>query len=170
VLEASVPTAQTLTSLTWDLDGVTTHTLNLLNGVAGSGPTAGQTFHSLGGAELSGVLKPVSFGTLEDGWHTLTVTATEGEVVSYRRVHFEFLGAGTAAVSWAQDIQQLGIDRCSKCHATGTEPELVTYAQWRANAAAIASAVRESRMPADGPLDSAGVAAIIRWVNGGAQP
>jgi hypothetical protein len=170
VLEASVPTTQTLTSLTWDLDGVTTHTLNLLNGVAGSGPTAGQTFHSLGGAELSGVLKPVSFGTLEDGWHTLTVTATEGEVVSYRRVHFEFLGAGTAAVSWAQDIQQLGIDRCSKCHATGTEPELVTYAQWRANAAAIASAVRESRMPADGPLDSAGVAAIIRWVNGGAQP
>lgn len=170
VLEASVPSAQTLTSLTWDLDGATPHPLNLLNGVAGSGPTAGQTFHSLGGAELSGVLKPVSFGTLEDGWHTLTLTATAGEVTSYRRVHFEFLGSSTAAVSWETDIRQLGVDRCSKCHATGTMPELVTYEQWRTNAAAIASAVREARMPADGPLDSAGVAAIIRWVNGGAQP
>ena len=93
-----------------------------------------------------------------------------GEATAYRKVHFEFLGAGTAQVSWDQDIRQLGLERCSKCHATGTEPELVTYTQWKSNAAAIAAAVRESRMPADGPLDTAGVAAIVRWVNGGAQP
>lgn len=170
VVQASLPTAQPVDTLTWDLDGVTVHPLELMRGVAGSGPTAGQTFHSLGGAEASGVLKPISFGTLDDGWHTLTVAATTGEATSYRRVHFEFLGAGTAAVSWEQDIKQLGLDRCSKCHATGTEPELITFAQWKTNAAAIAASVRDSRMPADGPLDSAGVAAIIRWVNGGAQP
>jgi hypothetical protein len=169
-VQASLPSTQPVDTLTWDLDGVTVHPLELMRGVAGSGPTAGQTFHSLGGTEASGVLKPISFGTLEDGWHTLTVAATTGEATSYRRVHFEFLGAGTAAVSWEQDIKQLGLDRCSKCHATGTDPELITFAQWKANAAGIAAAVRDSRMPADGPLDSAGVAAIIRWVNGGAQP
>ena len=119
---------------------------------------------------LSGVLKPVSLAALADGWHTLTLAATTGEATATRRVHFEFLGSASAAVSWEQDIRQLGVDRCGKCHATGTAPELITYAQWKANAAAIAAAVRESRMPADGPLDSAGVAAIIRWVNGGAQP
>lgn len=170
VVEASLPSSQVPTSLTWDLDGLTTHTLDPLLGVIGSGPTAGQTFHSLAGAELSGVLKPVSLGALADGWHTLTVAATVGEVTSYRRVHFEFLGSSTASVSWEQDIRQLGVDRCSKCHATGTTPELITYEQWKLNAALIAAAVRDSRMPADGPLDSAGVAAIIRWVNGGTQP
>jgi hypothetical protein len=170
VLQASVPTTPPPDSLTWDLDGITTHTLDLTHGVAGSGPTEGETFHSLGGAEASGVLKPVSLATLTDGWHTLTLAATTGEATAYRRVHFEFLGSASATVSWETDIKQLGVDRCGKCHATGTSPELITYAQWKANAAAIAAAVRESRMPADGPLDSAGVAAIIRWVNGGAQP
>jgi hypothetical protein len=170
VVETSLPSAQMLSSLTWDLDGATPNALELSSGVTGSGPTLGQTFHSLGGAELSGVLKPISLGSLKDGWHTLTVAATTGEVTSYRRLHFEFLGANTAPVGWEQDIKQLGLDRCSKCHATGTEPELITYEQWKTNAALIASAVRESRMPADGPLDSAGVAAVIRWVNGGAQP
>ncbi|MDP2269357.1 MAG: hypothetical protein Q8N23_00215 [Archangium sp.] len=170
IIEASLPSATAFDSLSWDLDGVTVRPVVLTDGVVGSGPTAGQTFHSLGGSELGGVLKPVSLSTLADGWHTLTLSATAGEVTSYRRVHFEFLGASTAAVSWETDIKQLGLDRCSKCHATGTAPELITYEQWKANAAFIASAVRDSRMPADGPLDTAGVAAIIRWVNGGTQP
>jgi len=170
VIQAALPSAQVLDSLSWDLDGVTTHPLDLSAGVMGSGPTGGQTFHSLGGVEASGVLKPVSLSTLEDGWHTLTVAATSEGVTSSRKVHFEFLGAGTAAISWEADIKPIGLDRCSKCHATGTDPELITYAQWRANAALIAAAVRDSRMPADGSLDSAGVAAIIRWVNGGALP
>lgn len=170
VVEASLPTVQPLDSLTWDLDGVTSQALALTAGVVGSGPTAGQTFHSLGGVEVGGVLKPLSFSTLADGWHTLTVAATSGEVTSYRRLHFEFLGSSNATVSWDQDIRQLGVDRCSKCHAAGTAPELITYEQWRNNAALIASAVRDSRMPADGPLDPASVAAMVRWVNGGAQP
>jgi hypothetical protein len=115
-------------------------------------------------------LKPVSFGALPDGWHTLTVTATTGEASVSRKVHFEFRGSSVAVVSWEQDIRALGEARCNKCHTTGTEPELATFAQWKANAPAIAAAVRESRMPADGPLDSASIAAIVRWVNGGAQP
>lgn len=170
VIQASVPSEQMIDGLTWELDDATEHPLDLTRGVPGSGPTAGQTFHSLGGAEASGVLKPISLSTLEDGWHTLTVAATSAGATVARRVHFEFRGSATAAISWEQDIKPIGLDRCSKCHATGTDPELVTYAQWKANAALIAAAVRDSRMPADGSLDSAGVAAIIRWVNGGAQP
>jgi hypothetical protein len=170
VLQAALPSSERPDSLTWDLDGVTTHTVDLSKAVEGSGPTEGQRFHSLGGVEASGLFKPVSLATLADGWHTLTVTATTGSQATLRRVHFEFLGSANASVSWETDIRELGVERCSKCHATGTEPELVTYEQWKANATAIASAVRDSRMPADGPLDSAGVAAIVRWVNGGAQP
>ena len=89
VLQAAVPTADSIDSLTWDLDGVVVHPVDLMKGVAGSGPTAGQTFHSLGGAELSGVLKPVSLATLTDGWHTLTLSATTGEATAYRKVHFD---------------------------------------------------------------------------------
>ncbi len=170
VLQASLPESAMPDAVTWDLDGVTTHGLELAKGLVGTGPTAGQRFHSLGGTEPSGVLKPVSLAALADGWHTLTITATTGDAAVSRRVHFEFLGAATATVSWDRDIRELGLARCSGCHATGTEPELITYAQWKANAAAIAVAVRDSRMPADGPLDSAGVAAIVRWSNGGAQP
>jgi hypothetical protein len=139
-------------------------------GALGSGPTADLRFFSLGGAEASGVLKPVSLASLQDGWHTLTVTATVGEASLSRRVHFEFLGSSSAVISWEADIRALSEARCAKCHTTGTDPSLATYEEWRANAAAIASAVRESRMPADGPLDAASVASIVRWVNGGARP
>jgi hypothetical protein len=171
VIEASLPSSEMPDSITWGFDDtVAAHTLDLTKGVVGTGPTADTRFFSLGGAELSGILKPVSFGALPDGWHTLTVTATTGEASVSRKVHFEFRGSSVAVVSWEQDIRALGEARCNKCHTTGTEPELATFAQWKANAPAIAAAVRESRMPADGPLDSASIAAIVRWVNGGAQP
>ncbi|MBL8909950.1 MAG: hypothetical protein JNM17_04510 [Archangium sp.] len=170
VLETSLPVSVTPSSVNWTLDGVTVHELDLTKGTVGAGPTADLRFFSLGGAEVSGVLKPVSFATLEDGWHTLTVTATVDDQPLVRKLHFEFRGAENSVVSWDRDIRELGVARCSKCHATGTTPELITYDQWRTNAALIAAAVRESRMPADGPLDSAGIAAIVRWVNGGAQP
>ncbi|MFT3710767.1 MAG: hypothetical protein QM817_24345 [Archangium sp.] len=170
VIETSLPVSVMPSEITWTLDGVTTHTIDLTKAVVGSGPTADLRFHSLGGAELSGVLKPISLATLEDGWHALTVTATVDDNPIVRKVPFEFRGAAGSVVSWETDIRALGEARCSKCHATGTEPELITYEEWKANAALIAAAVRDSRMPADGPLDSAGVAAIVRWVNGGAKP
>lgn len=170
VVQAALPTASLPAELSWQLDGVTVHPVDLASGVAGDGPAAGQTFFSLGGAEAGGVLKPVSLAALTDGWHTLSVAAKRGEGTAWRRVHFEFLGASTASVSWEADIKQLGIERCAKCHAAGVSPELVTWEQWKEHAAAIASAVRDGRMPADGPMDAASISAIVRWVNGGAQP
>ncbi len=169
VLQASLPERERPEALAWELDGLS-HALDFPSGTLGAGPTEALRFFSLGGAEPSGVLKPISLATLADGWHTLSLQATTGGQTATRRVHFEFRGASTATVSWERDIKDLGVERCAKCHATGTDPELVTYAQWKTNAAAIADAVRSSRMPADGPLDSAGVSAIVLWVNGGAQP
>lgn len=170
VVQAALPTARLPAELGWQLDGVTVQPVDLARGVAGSGPSTGQTFFSLGGAEAGGVLKPLSLAALSDGWHTLALATTQGEATAWRRVHFEFLGASTAAVSWEADIKQLGVERCAKCHATGTSPELITWEQWKMHAAAIASAVRDGRMPADGPMDAASSSAIVRWVNGGAQP
>lgn len=170
VLQASLPAELPPEAISWGFDGVAT-ALQLELGVAGSGPTAGQTFHSLGGVEPGGAFKPVSLGELKDGWHTLTVTATTGEASASRRLHFEFLGASTATISWERDVRPLSETRCAMCHAVNTEPELVSYAQWKANAANIALQVREGLMPADGTqLDSASVATIVRWVNGGALP
>jgi hypothetical protein len=169
VIETSLPTTEMPDSLTWDLEG-TVGTLETSKSTVGDGPTAGLRLFSLGGVEPSGLLKPITLSKLTDGWHELTVTATTGETATKRRVYFEFLGAANATVSWAQDIREIGLARCSGCHAVNTSPELITYAEWKMNAPAIAAAVRDSRMPADGPLDAAGVAAIVRWVNGGAQP
>lgn len=169
-LEASMPTASLPDTLSWAFDDHAAHDLDLSKGTTGAGPTADLRTFSLGGVEAGGALKPVSFATLADGWHTLSVTATTGGKSVTRRLHFEFLGSASAAISFATDIRPLAIERCDKCHTTGTEPELATYEQWKANATAIAAAVRDARMPADGPLDAAGVAAIVRWVNGGTLP
>lgn len=170
VVQVALPGDRLPDALTWQVDAVTVHPVDLAAGTAGTGPNRGETFFSLGGADVGGVLKPVSLAALTDGWHTLTLTATTGESNVLRRVHFEYRGSATAAVSWESDIKQLGIDRCAKCHSTGTMPALDTYEQWKANAAAISQAVRDARMPADGPLDPGGVQAIVRWVNGGALP
>ncbi|MFZ5441840.1 MAG: hypothetical protein ACOZQL_17685 [Myxococcota bacterium] len=170
VLEVSLPTASPPDSLSWAFDDHTPHQVDLTKGTTGTGPTADLRIHSLGGTEVGGLVKPVSFATLDDGWHTLAVTATTGGKSVTRRLHFEFLGSSTAAVSFATDVRPLAADRCDKCHTTGTEPELATYEQWKANAPAIAAAVRDARMPADGPLDAAGVSTIVRWVNGGTLP
>jgi hypothetical protein len=50
------------------------------SGVAGTGLLVGQTVYSLGGLEPSGQSKPVSLAALSDGWHTLSVRATVGEL------------------------------------------------------------------------------------------
>ncbi len=170
VIEAALASSPAPDALEWHFDDSAPHALELTTGVEGSGPTRNQTFFSLGGVEAGGVLKPVSFGSLTDGWHTLNVVTTLGEQKTTRKVNFEFLGAATAQVSWETDIKPISDLRCAKCHTTGTEPELKTYAQWKANAAGAASAVRDARMPADGPMDSASVSAIVRWANGGTLP
>lgn len=171
VVNASLPASAPLMSLSWTIDDGEARDLPLSNAVAGEGPLAGQRFYSVGGVEPSGKLKPVSFNTLADGRHTLGVKATfaDGSTTS-RLVHFEFLGSASAVISYDKDIKPLNDSRCAKCHTTGTQPELKTYDQWKANALSIATAVREKRMPADGPLDPAGIQAVQRWVNGGSLP
>jgi hypothetical protein len=91
-------------------------------------------------------------------------------LTTVRRLHFAFFGSAGAVISFERDLAPINRARCAKCHTTGTMPELATYEQWKANAPAIASAVRDRRMPADGPLDPASILAIQRWVNGGTQP
>ncbi len=73
-------------------------------------------------------------------------------------------------LSWAADIDSISTSRCAKRHTTGTMPELKTFAQWKESSTLILNAVRDRRMPADGPLDPAGIQAIARWVNGGTLP
>jgi hypothetical protein len=170
VLQATVPADAAPEALSWAIDDGAPQEVDLTKGVEGSGPTAGLVFHSLGGVEAGGILRPVSLASLANGRHILSVTATKAGVSATRRVHFEFLGAATATVSWETQVRALGDARCGKCHSAGVEPELTTYEQWRDWAPAIAAAVRDRRMPADGPLDQGGIQTIIRWVNGGALP
>lgn len=170
VLQAAVASDGGVEALSWALDDEAPQDVALAKGAVGAGPTAGLTFHSLGGVEAGGTLKPVSLAALANGRHLLTVTAKAGATTATRRVHFEFLGAAGAAVSWATDVAPLNAERCAKCHGMGIEPELITFEQWRTHAAAISAAVRDRRMPADGPLDEAGIQTIVRWVNGGVLP
>jgi len=113
----------------------------------------------------------VSFAALDDGRHTLEVTAkTVDGVESKRAVHLDFEASASVRVSFVADIKPLAAARCDKCHTTGTEPELSTLAQWREFAAAASTAVRDRRMPADGPMDAASIQLLARWASGGTLP
>ncbi|MEW5741262.1 MAG: hypothetical protein AB1938_20235 [Myxococcota bacterium] len=173
-LTGLVPATPAPTAISWRFDDGEPHEVNVMNTVAGAGPTEGLLSFALGGQESATQQKPVSFATLEDGRHTLVLSVTFGEgdaaVTTERRVHFDFLGSASAVISFERDLASLNAARCAKCHTTGTKPDLGTYEDWKANAAAIATAVRDRRMPADGPLDPASILAIQRWVNGGTQP
>ncbi|MEW6433306.1 MAG: hypothetical protein AB1730_17520 [Myxococcota bacterium] len=169
-----VPASPAPAAIHWKLDDGEAHEVPLTSPLPGEGPTEGLLVFSLNGLEQAGKPRPVSFAALEDGRHVLSLEVTYGEgaaaTTSARRLHFEFLGSATAVISYERDLKAINDARCAKCHSTGTQPELSTYEQWKANAAAIATAVRDRRMPADGPLDPASIQAIQRWVNGGAQP
>jgi hypothetical protein len=172
LVEASLPVAASaVTALEWSMDDGDPHSLSLSTGIAGTGPQAGSTSWSLGGADGAGNSKPVSLSGLSDGAHALQVSATLANgSTSKRRLYFEFLGSANATISYDRDVRPISEARCAKCHATGTVPELKTYQQWKDNAASLATAMREKRMPADGPLDPAGIQLVQRWVNGGALP
>lgn len=170
LVQASLPASAPPDALTWTLDDEAPRTVALDGGVAGEGPLADVITWSLGGVQADGTPRPVALGHLGEGRHALSITARTGAATATRRVHFDFLGGASATSSWAASVQPLNEARCARCHSAGTEPELSTYAQWKQHAAAIATAVRERRMPADGPLDPASVELVQRWVNGGALP
>jgi hypothetical protein len=127
--------------------------------------------YSLGGAEADGTLKPYSFAGLDAGRHALDVVARFADGTEAKRsVPFDYQPLSAVAVGWAADIKPLHEARCAKCHTTSPGRPLNTYALWKANAALITAAVREQRMPADGPMDPQLVTLIQRWAASGAKP
>jgi hypothetical protein len=134
--------------------------------ILSEGPT-----YSLGGAEADGTPRAFSFAALEPGMQSLSVVARFLDGSETRRVvHFDYQPVGTAVLGWAQDIRSIHESRCAQCHVSGPGRPLATYAQWKENAELIVKAVRDQRMPADGPLDPQLINTIQRWASSGANP
>ncbi len=170
-LQFVVPADAALEALTWRFDDAEPKAVDLAKGQLGAPPQQALRFHSLGGVDTTGQLKHVSFASLTDGLHTLELAARfAGGVESTRLLHFDLEASAAIEVSYQRDIRPLSEARCDKCHATGTQPELKTFEQWKANASGIAAAVKDRRMPADGPLEAANIQLVQRWVTGGTLP
>ncbi|WP_375770718.1 hypothetical protein [Archangium gephyra] len=133
-------------------------------------PVRGPSY-SLGGTEADGTPKPYSFVGLEPGPHTLTAVARYADGTEARRsVSFDYQPLTTVALGWDKDIRPVHEARCAKCHTTGPARPLSTYALWKDNAELIIAAVKDQRMPADGPLDPQLISLIQRWAATGANP
>jgi hypothetical protein len=126
---------------------------------------------SMGGLEADGeTLKAFSFASLTAGAHTLNVVSRfEDGSEARRQLPFVYQPL-TTTPSYARDIRPISEARCTKCHTTSPGRPLNTYELWKSNAQLINAAVRDLRMPADGPLDPQGIALIQRWVSSGALP
>lgn len=133
-------------------------------------PTTGPLY-SLGGTETDGTPKAYSLAGLEAGRHALAVVARFADGTESRRtVPFEYQPLVAEALGWDKDIRPIHESRCAKCHTTSPGRPLNTYQLWKANAALITAAVRDKRMPADGPMDPQLITRIQRWAASGAQP
>ncbi|MDX2014106.1 MAG: hypothetical protein SFW67_28165 [Myxococcaceae bacterium] len=171
LVQVAVPKTTTFESMSWRFDEGEPRTVDVTKGQPGAPPQQDIIFHALQGVEPSGRPRVVSFAALSDGWHTLRITAKTSDGVEVERiVHFDLEASAAVMVSYERDIKPLSAARCDKCHSTGTQPALGTFEQWKANAASAAAAVRDRRMPADGPLDAAGIQLVQRWVSGGTLP
>ncbi|MBX7114167.1 MAG: hypothetical protein K1X64_07505 [Myxococcaceae bacterium] len=136
----------------------------------GTGAYTGQWVFSLGGAD-NGEPKPFSLTGYNDGPHTLSAIAVYKDgALATRRVHFELKAGLSGPVAWQADIKPLFEARCAKCHVTGPGRDLSVYELWKREGALIVTAVKDKRMPADGPLDPTLISRIVRWVNGGMLP
>lgn len=144
---------------------------SMLFQIGGAEVLAEAPAYSLGGAEEDETPRPYSFAALEPGWQSLTVVARflDGSE-SKRVVHFEYLPVAQVPLGWDKDIRPIYEARCAKCHVTGPGRPLNTYELWKQNAELITAAVRDQRMPADGPLDSQLISVIQRWASSGAKP
>jgi hypothetical protein len=126
---------------------------------------------SLGGVEADGTPKPYSFDGLEPGVHTLSAVARYADGTEARRaVSFSYQPSSTSVLGWDKDIRPIHVSRCAKCHDSGPGRQLSTYQQWKDNLPLIVAAVRDQRMPADGPLDPQLISVIQRWATAGANP
>ena len=143
----------------------------LLFRIAGTEIAAQPPEYSLGGLEKDGTLRPFSFAVLEPGANSLEVVARflDGSEAK-RTVHFDFQPLSPVEVGFEKDMRPLFEARCAKCHVSGPGRPLSTYELWKQNADLISAAVRDQRMPADGPLDPQLISLIQRWVAAGTQP
>ncbi|WP_244981588.1 hypothetical protein [Corallococcus exercitus] len=157
VIQAHLPPGRTPKSVHFQLED---------QEVEAAGPA-----YSFGGLEADGeTLKAVSFTRLAPGGHTLGVVSRfEDGTEARRQLPFTYQPL-TTTPSYARDIRPIHEARCAKCHTTSPGRPLNTYELWKSNAPLINAAVRDLRMPADGPLDPQGIALIQRWVSSGAQP
>ncbi len=127
-------------------------------------------FFSLGGEE-HGAPRAFSLLGLSEGLQTLQATATFADgALSRRTLTFEYRPTTTERVSFEKDVQPINAQRCLKCHERGPGRPLLGLAAWTANAQLIAAALRDQRMPADGPMDPALALTLQRWIAGGMQP
>jgi hypothetical protein len=139
--------------------------------IAGTEIATNAPEYSLGGLEKDGALRAFSFAALEPGPNSLEVVARflDG-TESQRRVHFDFQPVGPVVLGWDKDIRPIYDARCAKCHVSGPGRQLSTYELWKENVNLITAAVRDQRMPADGPLDQQFITLIQRWAASGAKP
>jgi hypothetical protein len=137
----------------------------------GEGPQAALLLFSMGGIDKDGRAKAFNLANLEPGLHTLTVSARyQNELSVTRPLHFDYRNTTPALVGWEADKKPIFQSRCAACHVTGPGFNLSTFEHWKDNNALIVAAVRDQRMPADGPLDPVLIEKIERWVTGGMQP
>lgn len=156
-VSALLPPGAALASLTFALSDVE---------VPAQGPV-----YSLGGLEADGTLKPYSLAGLRPGLHTLSAVARFEDGSEARRVvAFDYQPASPVALSWSQDVRPIHQARCAGCHDDGPGRPLNTYELWRGSLDLVVSAVRDRRMPADGPLDPQQISLIQRWASSGARP
>ncbi|WP_426757085.1 hypothetical protein [Myxococcus sp. Y35] len=134
-------------------------------------PTEGPDY-SLGGLEADGTHRAYSFATLEAGRYVLAVVARyEDGSEAQRSVPFDFAPLNAGPLSWDKDIRPIHEARCRNCHNNASAARsLDSYELWRANAPIITAAVRDQRMPADGPMDPELISRIQRWAASGARP
>jgi hypothetical protein len=139
--------------------------------IAGAEIAAQDPEYSLGGLEKDGSARPFSFAALEPGMQSLEVVARFLDGTEAKRVvHFDFQPVSPVEVGWDKDMRPIFEARCAKCHISGPGRQLSTYELWKQNVDLISAAVRDQRMPADGPLDPQLISLIQRWAASGTKP
>jgi hypothetical protein len=157
VLRALLPPGAEPVSVAFELNGAR---------VPAQGP-----LYSMGGEEADGTPKAYSLSGLDAGTYLLGVVALlPGGTEARRTVPFTYAPLSTAVLGWDKDVRPIYEARCAKCHDSGPGFPLSTYALWKENVDRITAAVREQRMPADGPLDPQQISLIQRWAASGANP
>ncbi len=170
VITAQVSTQTEILAVSYRIDEGEESQVRLDDALPGTGAHLGQWVFSLGGTAHSEP-KPFSLAGYNDGPHTLSAIAIyKGGHMVTRRLHFELKAGLSGTVAWAANIKPLFEARCAKCHTSGPGRDLSAFELWKRDSGLIVAAVKDRRMPADGPLDPALIARIVRWVNGGMLP